>query len=255
MPKRGLAGVLYGKEGMGKTSLGLQFPGPVRCFSIFENGYQYLEDVGAVPADSIDITITSFKELVQAIQKTTTGTLLFDGLKGIQKLIFDYVLEKYYEGDFAKFNAWSEGPNKYAPAVLQNLLDLCTQKNAEGVHTIFLGHMSTASVPNTLGADYLSHIILMHKECREVIRSWAGFVFMLNMSIQINIKTEVQGKGQNATTVEGKAEDQDSRWIYTTTSPAHEAKNRWNLPAKISMGKNPKAAFDNLWKYVPDSYK
>jgi hypothetical protein len=251
-PRRGLAGVLYGKEGMGKTSLGLQFPGPVRCLSIFENGYQYLEDVGAVPGDSVDISVTTFKQLIEAIQKTTTGTLLFDGLKGIQKLIFDYVLDKYYEGDFQKFNAWSEGPNKYAPVVLQNLLDLCTQKNAEGIHTIFLGHMSTASVPNTLGADYLSHVILMHKECREVIRSWAGFVFMLNMSIQINIKTEV---AKDKTVIEGKAEDQDSRWIYTTTSPAHEAKNRWNLPPKIAMGKSPKVAFENLWKFVPDSYK
>jgi hypothetical protein len=232
--------------------------------SIGENGYQYLEDVGAVPEDSVDINIelesrqakkSAFQLVVEHVNKTTSGTILFDGLKGLQKIVFDYVLDKYYDGDWQKFNAWSEGPNKYAPIVFQNLLDLCTQKNSEGVHTIFLGHMSTASVPNTLGADYLSHVILMHKECREVIRSWAGFVFMLNMSIQITIKTETQGKGQNTTTVEGKAEDQDSRWIYTTTSPAHEAKNRWNLPQKISMGKNPQQAFENLWKVVPASYK
>jgi hypothetical protein len=253
---RGLVGVIYGKEGTGKTSLGLQFPGPVKCLSVGENGYDYLADVNAVPENSINIAINTFEQLVDESKKITAGTLLVDSLKGVQKLIFDYVQTKYYEGNFTKFNAFSEGPRKFSPPVLQNYLDLLSQKASLGVNIILLAHMGTASVPNTLGADYLSHVILLDDGdrggMRSTVTSWAGFIFFLNNAISLTIRTETNKAGQ---ITEGKAENVDQRWIFTTTSPVHQAKNRWNMPAQISMGKNPKEAFSNLWKYVPENYK
>jgi len=254
---RGLAGCIYGKEGMGKTSLGLCFPGPVYCQSLQENGYDYLSDLpGIVPENSINQAPKTFDELVRNVMAVKQGTLLFDGLKGIQSLIFEYVMNKYYDGSPLKFNSYSSGSRKESPMVFQNLLDLCTKKNNEGVNTIFLGHMSTVTLPNAMGADILSHVIHMDDGdkggMRSTFTSWAGFIFFLNMGIDIEIKTETLKDG---TPTEGKANERDSRWIYTTTSLTHQAKNRWNMPPKISMGKSVKDAYANLWKYIPEVYK
>jgi AAA domain len=254
---RGLAGIIYGKEGMGKTSLGLQFtPGPVYCKSMGENGYEYLEDVGAVPANSVNSNVRSFEQLVKEVQACSSGTLLFDGLKGLQSLIFDYVTKKYYEDSVKSFNSYSSGLRKESPMVLTNFLDLCSQKVQQGVNTIFLGHMSTVTLPNTMGADYMSHVIAMDDGdkggMRSTMTSWAGFIFFLNMSIEIEIKTASMKDG---TATEGKANEADRRWIYTTTSAIHQAKNRWNMPPKISMGKTVKEAWTNLYKFIPETYK
>lgn len=256
MPKRGLAAVIYGREGSGKTSIGLQFPEPIKCLSIGENGYKYLEDVHATPENSVDIEITSYKQLVDETKKTAQGTLLIDGLKGVQSIIFDHVKQTVYGGNDTKFNAYSEGPRKFAPPILQEYLNLCSILNSRGVHTIFLGHMGTTTLVNAMGADQYCHVILMDDGdkggMRSTIRSWSGLILFINNEVMIETATDLTKSGN---ILEGKALKKDIRVMYTTTSVVHEAKNRWNLPATIAMGASPKEAFNNLWKLVPDTYK
>lgn len=253
---RGFGGVIYGKEGMGKTSLALQFPGPIYCLSIGENGYECLEDVGKVPADSVNININNLDELVKNINPITKGTIVIDGCKGLQSKIFDYVQVKYYENDPKKFNSYSQGARKESPVILQGVLDLCTKKMAAGINVIFLAHMGTTSLPNSSGADYLSHVILMDDGdkggMRSTLTSWAGFIFFLNMGVDIGIKLEQDKHGQ---ATEGKVTGLSQRWVYTTTALYHQAKNRWDMPLQIPMGKNPTEAFTNLWKHFPEVYK
>ena len=253
---RGLAGIIYGKDGMGKTSLGLRFPGPVFCKSIFENGYLYLSDVpGNIPDNTDNQDIRTWQELVAAVKATKTGTILIDSLKGLQKILFDYVCTTYYKSDWTNFNSYSSGARKESVAVLQTFLDLCSQKNAEGVHTVFLGHMGTSAVTNAMGADYVSHVISMEDgdkgRISSTIRSWAGFIFFLNLQIVISVATETD-RAKNI--VEGKADARDTRWIFTTTSLVHQAKNRWNMPNQIPMGRNADEAWANLSKHIPQAY-
>lgn len=250
---RGLAGIIYGKEGMGKTSLGLRFPGPVYCKSIFENGYAYLEDVG-VPDNTVNENIRDFETLIKQTQAIKSGTLLIDSLKGLQAILFDYVRRKYYEGSEKEFNAYSSGARKESVTVLLNYLDLLSQKNAAGVHTIFLGHMGTQSMPNAMGPDILCHVISMEDGdkggIRSTITAWAGFIFFLNMQIEITRTTEKEKQ----VVIEGKADINDNRVIYTTTSLTHQAKNRWNMPNQIRMGRNADEAWTNLSKHIPPAY-
>ena len=209
MPK-GLAGIIYGKEGLGKTSLGLRFPGPVFCKSIYENGYAYLEDIG-VPDNTTNDDIRSFEQLVDQLKKQTSGTFLVDSLKGLQAILFEYVRRKYYDGSEKEFNSYSSGARKESVSVLLNFLDLCSQKNAAGVHTIFLGHMGTQAMSNALGPDIVCHVISMEDGDRGGIRStitaWAGFIFFLNLQVEITRTTEKEKQ----TIMEGKVNSEDNR--------------------------------------------
>lgn len=250
---RGLAGIIYGKEGTGKTSLGLRFPGPVFCKSIFENGYIYLQDIG-VPDNTTNDDIRDYETLVAQTKAMKSGTILIDSLKGFQAILFDYVCRKYYDSSQKEFNSYSSGARKESVTVLQNYLDLLSQKTAEGVNVLFLGHMGTASMPNALGPDILCHVISMEDGDKGGIRStltaWAGFIFFLNLQIEITRSTEKE-KG---TVMEGKVDSGDTRIIYTTTSLSHQAKNRWNMPNQIRMGKNADEAWSNLCKHIPEVY-
>jgi len=254
---RGMAGVIYGREGMGKTSLGLQFPGPVHCMSIGETGYQDLEVVGQVPENSLNYIITSFQQLAQAITKVTKGTILIDSTKGLQGKIFEHVCQQFYKNDWMQFNSYSKGPRQESPVVFQQFLDLCTNKTNDGVNIILLGHVGTTTMANSMGPDYISHIINLDDNdkglgMRSVLTAWAGFIFFLNLSIDINRVTD-SAKGGLA--MEGKAREDDNRVIYTTVSAAHQAKNRWGMPPIINMGKSPQEAWKNLSKHFPEAIR
>lgn len=252
---RGLSGVIYGLEGMGKTSLGLQFPGPVFCKSMFESGYDTLLEV---PPNSDNTYVKSFQQLCKEtseLRSMTKGTLLLDSCTGLQRIIFDHATNMDYQGVPAKFYDYSKGPRQESVRYFQGYLDMCDSLLEKGINVIFLAHQVTTTIPNTMGADYLSHVIAMDGSdkggLRNTLTAWASFIFFLNKNISITQATE-KDRGN---VVEGKANNVDSRYIYTQTSPTHSAKNRWDMPPVIPMGKNAKEAFDNLWKHVPERFK
>lgn len=254
---RGLAGVIYGLEGLGKTSLGLRFPGPVWCKSIKETGYDDLMDGNVVPSNSMNSRITSWEQLVQECRKVTNGTLLLDGCTGIQHYLCDFVCRNYYASDWGKFNNYSMGIRKESVMVFQEFLDLCTDLAYKGVNVIFLGHQGTVTMTNAMGVDPVCHVIKMDDGDKGGLRSsltaWASFVFFLNNDIRIGQATNIDHRTKQA--LEGKALDGDKRVILTTNSVFHQAKNRWNMPAAIPMGRNADEAFANLWKHIPPSFK
>ncbi len=255
---RGLTGVIYGREGMGKTSLGLRFPGPVHCKSILETGYDDLELVNAVPENSTNSRIRSYPQLVDEVKKITSGTLLVDSTKGLQSLIFEHVCQTCYGGKWEAFNAYSKGARQESPIVFQSFLDLCTLKADQGVNIILLGHVGTISLPNTMGPDYLCHVINLEDGdkglgMRSTLTAWAGFIFFLNMDISITRVTDIDAKSKMA--MEGKAKEYSDRVIYTSISTAHQAKNRWNMPPVIPMGKDADEAWTNLYKHFPEVYR
>ena len=253
---RGMTGVIYGREGMGKTSLALQFAGPVHCMSIGETGYQDLEIVGQVPGNSINHIIDSFQQLVTLVTKVTKGTIVIDSTKGLQNKIFDYVLQTCYGNSTKDFHSYSSGSRKESPVVFQQFLDLCNNKANAGINVILIGHVGTVSLPNTMGPDYLCHIINLDDGdkglgMRSTLTAWAGFIFFLNLQVDITRVTEAN-KGL---AMEGKAREEDNRVIYTTLSTSHQAKNRWGMPPVISMGRSSEEAYKNLSKHFPEVYR
>ncbi len=253
----GLGGIIYGTEGIGKTSLALQFPHPITFISIRESGFNNLEMVGKVPKDCINYQIEEWSQLIHLTQKTERGTVVVDSLTGLQKILFDHVCLTVFGGSYDDFNSFYKGARVDSPQELNKYLDLVDRQRAKGVNFIFLGHAVVEETPNALGANYLSHVVLMDNGPKGGVRSymttWAGFIFFLQLSIDITRATEVDRRSKMV--MEGKAKEDDNRLIYTTKSAGHSAKNSWDLPPVISMGSSPEEAYKNLWNKMPESYK
>lgn len=252
---RGLALVAYGSDGIGKTSWALRFPKPVVCLSCKEEGYADLMLIDDVPQDCENINITDYSQLNANIREIESGTIVIDSTSGLQGLIFEYVCQTQHKGNWYNFTNFWKGQRIDCPPVLQETLDLCNIAREKGVHVIFLGHMATESQPNSFGADYLSHVILMDDGDKGGIRStlmhWAQGVLFMTINIDVD-RTTIADKTTKLT-LEGKAKDKDTRIMYTTKSPGHNAKNRLNLPPIISMGESADEAFSNFWKRLPIS--
>jgi len=254
---RGFGGCIYGREGMGKTSLGLYFPGPVWCKSVGESGYETLEIAGDVPENTMNSVISSYEQLVAEIRNTKTGTILIDALRGVQQLIMDSVCKEEFQNNWKLFNDYSQGLRRNCVNRLQVFLDVCSQKVREGVNIVFVSHAITTPMPNTMGADFLCHVINLDDSdkgagMRSIFTAWCEFIFFLNLGVDITIATETN-KQKIAT--EGKASQIANRLIYTSLATGHQAKNRWKMPPIIPMGEDAKTAFENLWNYFPPAYK
>jgi hypothetical protein len=256
----GLGLVLYGGEGIGKTSLALKFAefGQLKCLSIKETGYGDLAVTGDVPEGCTNVNISNYEELLQET-KTAPQVLVIDSLSGLQNILFDYVCRTQYKGVWDGkdgFSSYYKGQRVDSPPILSAYTDMLSLLRSRGKHVIMIGHMVTTTEPNTMGADFLSHVIDMDQGdkggCRSVITKWAQAILFMNIDVAITRATET---AKDRTVMEGKARDDDNRLIYTTKSPGHSAKNRLNLPPIIPMGHSSKDAFLNLYKALPKPYQ
>lgn len=258
----GLKMTLYGGEGIGKTGLALQHAalGTLTCLSTpGETGFEDLEIIDEVPSGCTNINVESYEDLVNATTKCKTDVLVIDGLSGLQKLLFDYVCRTVYKGKWDGkdgFSSYWKGQRVDSPVYLDSYLSELDKLRNRGIHVILIGHMVTVTEPNTLGADFLSHVIDMDQGdkggLRSCITKWAQAVIFMNIDVSITRATEVDKTKQ---VMEGKAKDDDNRIMYTTKAPGHSAKNRLKLPPVIPMGSSAKEAFINLWKHMPEKYQ
>lgn len=255
---RGLGLCFYGSEGIGKTGLALQFAvlGPLKCLSIKESGLEDLELVDEVPSGCTNVNITSWAQLRNECKKTDHTTIVIDSLSGLQELLFTHVCKEVYKNNWADFTSYWKGQRVDCPVFLDALLSLLDEARRNGINIILIGHMVTTQETNTLGADFLSHVIDLDQGDKGGLRScvtkWAQAVIFMNIDVAITRATEL---AKDKTVIEGKAKDDDNRLMYTTKAPGHSAKNRLKLPPIIPMGESATEAFKNLWKCLPPVYQ
>jgi hypothetical protein len=254
---RGLSLVLYGSEGVGKTSLGLQFAhlGDLLCLSVKESGFEHLEIIGEVPKNAKNVEIESWEDLCEQTSKAPK-VLVIDSLSGLQQMLFEFVCRTCHKNSWENFTSYYKGQRVDSPPILARYLDILDHLNKKGTHVILIGHMVTTSEPNTLGADYLCHTIDMDQGdkggLRSLVTKWAQAVLYMDIEVAI---TRVTERAQDKTVMEGKAADRDRRLIYTTKAPGHAAKNRLSLPPIVPMGTSPQEGFTNLWQAMPKVYQ
>lgn len=265
---RGLGLLIYGTEGVGKTSFALQ-------------GADYLGDTHVINAketgslDLLELNLDGFN--TEKIKKVTDATRYEDiingvaqpfpltiidgvGASGMQAMLFDYVCRKEYNGIWEGkdgFNSYWKGQRVSSPPFLRQLMDKIDFYRSEGRHFMLIAHAITEKVTNELGADYLISAPDLDQGtsdgCRSVLTKWAQAI--LFMTINIDITTATKREKHTDVTLEGKASQNTARIIYTTKGPGHSAKNRLGLPEIINMGHNSKESFENLFKVLPAVYK
>lgn len=243
---RGLGLLIYGMPGIGKTSFALQFPKPLTCLSIKETGYDDLELIGEVPEGCENVEIEDWEELLSFSKKCSDKTVVYDSTSGLQQILFEHVIAETYEGDAARFSSYSQGPRIDAPVAMSELESHLNYMRSKGTNVILLGHMKTEDMPNSMGPNYMSHVLDMDKGIRGLLTKWAQAT--LFMSVDIEQQQAVRShKGQ---VISAKAKDVDDRLMHCQNAPGHIAKNRLGLPPYVSMGHSPKEAYENFKKKV-----
>ena len=215
--------VIYGTEGIGKSTLAAQFPDPV-----------FIDTEGST--SNMDVKRfgkpTSWTMLMNEIAfvKSNPGcckTLVIDTVDWAEQLCVEHVCafhgKKGIE-DFGYGNGYT-----YVREEMGRLLNKLQELVDSGVHVVLTAHSQLRKFerPEEEGAYDRYELKLGKKtgsQTSPLIKEWADIVLFCNYQLMV-VKSE---------TNKAKAYGGE-RFMYTTHHPAWDAKNRHGLPPKLPM--------------------
>ncbi len=212
--------VVYGPEGIGKTTFASQFPAPV--FIDTEGGSNRI-NLRRLPAP------TSWAMLLDEVMEVARGsvdcgTLVVDTADWAERLCIRAVCDKAQVKGIEDFG-YGKGYT-YAKEEFGRLLDALDEVVRSGRHVVVTAHAQITKFeqPDEMGA-YDRWSMKTSKQVAPLLREWCDLLLFANYKT-IVVK---DGDGKNA-----KSKAQGGRRVmYTSHHPCWDAKNRFGLPEEL----------------------
>lgn len=213
--------VLYGVEGVGKSTFAANAPSPI--FIGAEDGTSQL-DVARFPQPE------TWSEILEAVRTLTNEghdfrTLVLDTLDWAEPLCWDHVCQKggkaaiedfgYGKGYVAAIDEW-----RILLAALEAL------RRAKGMNVVLLAHSWIKKFQNPNGEDFDRYEMKLHAKAAGLIKEWSDAVLFAMYEL-------VTAKDERTKRTRGF--DTGKRVLYTTHRAAWDAKNRYSLPEMLPL--------------------
>ncbi|MEK4453919.1 AAA family ATPase [Paenibacillus sp. FSL L8-0506] len=212
--------VLYGPEGIGKSSFAANFPRPV---FIDTEGSTTEMDVSRLPKP------TSWEMLKQQVawvkqQAGQIGSLIIDTIDWAEMLCVESICATHQKNGVEDFG-YGKG-YIFVAEEIGRFLNLLSDVIEAGIHVVLTAHAQIVKFeqPDEMGAYDRYQLKLGQKtgsRTASLVKEWADMVLFINYKT-FSIATDKEGKKNKA---QGGA-----RTVYATHHPAWDAKNRQGLP-------------------------
>lgn len=213
--------IIYGPEGIGKTTLASKFPNPV---FIDTEGSTKNFDLARLPVP------TSWEMLKQEAEYPIQnpgmiGSLIIDTADWAEKMCNKCVCQRADKTGIEDFG-YGKG-YVYAAEEFGRLLDILDRVTSVGVNAIFTAHSNLRKVeqPDEM-TSYDRWELKCSKQLSPMLKEWADMVLFCNYKT-IVIKTDDKAN-------KGKAQG-GKRVMYATHHTCWDAKNRHGLPDEMPM--------------------
>lgn len=211
--------VIYGPEGIGKSTLASRFPDPV--FIDTEGSTKEL-DVARYP------TPTAWADIINCVKdcaaEAPCRTLVIDTADWAEMLCIKYTCAKCNVNGIEDVG-YGKG-YVYLSEYFNELLKACDKCIEAGINVVFTAHafMRKFEQPDELGA-YDRWEMKLTKKDAPMLKEWADMVLFCNY--KTNVITDQNTKSKKATG--------GSRIMYASHHPCWDAKNRYELPDQMPM--------------------
>lgn len=217
--------VVYGPEGIGKTTLAAQFPDPL--FVDVEGGSSHM-DVARAEAPRSWAALLSTVDAVRA--ERPCATLVVDTADWAERLCAESICAKR-KWDSIETPGYGKGYTELAEE-FGRLLDKLTEVAEAGVNVVLAAHaaMRKFEQPDE-AAPYDRWELKLQKKVAPLVKEWADAVLFLNYKTIV----ETVGEGFAA---KGKARG-GKRVMFASHHACWDAKNRWGLPDESPLSFEP----------------
>lgn len=216
--------VIYGPEGIGKSTLASQFPG---ALFIDTEGSTNNMDVARTPSPTSWTMLNNIIDEVKA-NPSLCKTLVLDTVDWAEKIAIKQICSmKGWSG--IEDPGWGKGYT-YLEEETGRFLNSLSDLIERGINVVVNAHatMRKFEQPDELGA-YDRWELKLQKKTAPLYKEWADLILFCNYkTLVINVDNQGATKGKN------KAQG-GARKMFTTHHPAWDAKNRHNLPDELPM--------------------
>jgi hypothetical protein len=213
--------MLYGVEGIGKTTFAANAPNPI--FICTEDG------LGSLQVDHFPLA-TKASDVLDAITSLVTdqhdfGTVVLDSVDWLDNLIWSDV-ESTHD---AKDLAYGKGAMIVAERWREVLSGLNALRNEKGMVVILIAHCQIKRFDSPEVEPYDRYQPKLQERSNAILREWVDAVMFANYKTIVK-KDDV---GFNKTSNRGISTGE--RLLFTSERPAYMAKNRYGLPESLPM--------------------
>jgi len=232
--------LIYGQEGIGKTSLAAKFPSPV--FLLTEDGIPRGIEVASLGGLLEDFPSVRSALVALASEPHEFQTIVVDALDMLEGLIWRNVCASqgwasietpgYGKGYVAADEWWRD--------LLTGLDYLRRERN---MLVVLVAHSAIETINDPRATSYTSYQLRLHKRARGLVQDWVDAIGFL--ASDLHVHTEDAGFAKKR----GRADGGSQRWLHWEGRPAFTAKNRYGLPAKMPVTAD--FSYDALASYFP----
>ena len=213
--------VIYGPEGIGKSTLASKWPEPI---FIDTEGSTNRMDVARLPTPETWDTITQEVEYVRK-NPECCRTLVIDTADWAEIMC----IEKLFGGKGIESPGYGKGYVMLADEYTKLLKELEKVISA-GIHVVITAHakMRKFEQPDEMGA-YDRWEMKLQKGTAPLVKEWADMLLFCNYKTYV-VNVDGQGAQKGKNKVMG-----GERVMYTSHHNCWDAKNRFNLPEQLPM--------------------
>lgn len=219
LEKRPLKVVIYGAEGIGKSTFASQFPNPL--FLDTEGGTSSLNIRRVKCGSSWDYLLSCVEEIIK--DPSICKTLVIDTADWAESLCTKYVCEKYRKSNIEEFG-FGKG-YVYLQDEFSKLLTALDKLIELGVNAVITAHGKPRKfeLPEEAG-QFDRWEMKLTKQVAPLLKEWC------DMLLFCNYKTYVVTTENNTKKAQG-----GKRVIYTSHHACWDAKNRYGLPDELDL--------------------
>ncbi|MYV07819.1 ATP-binding protein [Lactobacillus salivarius] len=211
--------LIYGVEGIGKTTFASKFPDPIFIDTEGSTGFI---NARKLPNPT---SWTMLLDELEDIKSDPRGkTLIIDTLDWAERLAKKYLMDK---NKWAAIDSTNYGSRYVALSdEIGKLLNKLTEIKDLGINVVLTAHAETKKheLPDEMG-QYDKYTLKLEKRDAGLAKEWADMILFFNYKTTI-----ISDSKSNSKKATG-----GQRVMYTTHKPAWDAKNRLGLPDELPI--------------------
>ena len=211
--------LIYGVEGIGKTTFASKFPDPIFIDTEGSTGF-----INARKLPNPTSWTMLLDELEDIKAEPRGKTLIIDTLDWAERLAKKYLMDK---NKWAAIDSTNYGSRYVALSdEIGKLLNKLTEIKDVGINVVLTAHAETKKheLPDEMG-QYDKYTLKLEKRDAGLAKEWADMILFFNYKTTI-----ISDSKSNSKKATG-----GQRVMYTTHKPAWDAKNRLGLPDELPI--------------------
>jgi hypothetical protein len=230
---------VYGKPGIGKSTLASQFPDPL--FLLTEDNE--LPGIQALPVVHTFTEMWNNVKSLLALEELPFKTLVVDSISKLDALIVEYTIDQSPPGKDKQavktiaqaFGGYGAGFEK-AASLHRALKSQFDKFKERGITVIYISHLEIKKFKSPEAEDYDILSIVMNSDKSRIV-----YIDDVDAVLYCKLQSHTVETDSGRTIVKST----DNRVISAGMNDVHVSKNRFNMPASIPM------TFEALCKYIP----